>query len=92
MPEPACYLCGRRTRKFLSKFVLHETYICRLCENGLGCRRTTQETRDSPEYQLSSREMARVPHQRRDRLLLYSHEALLEQLEDRIRAAEEGFS
>lgn len=92
MPEPACYLCGRRTRKFLSRFALQEAYICRLCENGLGCRTSALETEDSPEYRFSRREIAGVPHRRRDRLLLVSHEALLEQLEARIRAAEEGFS
>ncbi|MBI3891027.1 MAG: hypothetical protein HY303_05810 [Candidatus Wallbacteria bacterium] len=90
MVVPACFMCGRRTRRFLVKFALEDCYICRVCENGLRCRRQVEAFGANPDYGYRPNAMGSVAFQHRDKLVLCSHDELMQRYEDEILDVEEG--
>ncbi len=91
MVVPACFMCGRRTARFLVKFALEDCYICRVCENGLRCKKQVEAFPLGPDYGFRPTAIASIRSQRRDKLTVYSHDELLQRYEDEILSCEDGF-
>ena len=91
MVVPACFLCGRRSRRFLSKFALEDSYICRLCENGLRCRKQIDTFPVRPDYGFRPPGLESISFQIRNRLVFCSHEELMQRYQDDVLEGEDGF-
>ncbi len=92
MGMPACYVCGRQSRKFLLKFEVEDRYICQVCENAMQVKRKTNLFPGKPDYEFSSRETLRMPHARRSKMIIYSNEELTRRYEEEVLALEEKYS